>query len=120
MDFSLKGFATIRIMVSDVAASRDWYRSFFGKEPVEDEPGFASFKLDGAHLDLVQADGKNPLSKGGSVGYWHVSDLDAALARAKELGGELYRGPLRVEEIQRNIAQIQDPFGNVIGLEAEF
>ena len=120
MEFSLKGFATIRIMVADVAASRDWYRAFFGKEPTEDSPSFVSFKLDGAYLDLVQADGKNPFSPGGSVGYWHVSNLDAALARARELGGQLYRGPLRVEEIKRNIAQIQDPFGNVIGLEAEF
>jgi hypothetical protein len=58
MGVSLKGFATIRIMVANVAESHDWYRSSFGKEPEE--------------------------------------------------------------EIRRNIAQIQVPFGNVIGLEAEF
>jgi predicted enzyme related to lactoylglutathione lyase len=37
-----------------------------------------------------------------------------------ELGGKIYRGPLRIEDARRTIAQIQDPFGNVIGLEAEF
>lgn len=120
MSFSLKGFATIRLCVSDVARSRDWYKSFFGADPVEDLENFASFQLGGTLLDISLADAKSPLSTGGSVGYWLVDNLESAIARATELGGKVYRGPLRVEEVKRTIVQIQDPFGNVIGLEAEF
>jgi predicted enzyme related to lactoylglutathione lyase len=42
------------------------------------------------------------------------------VGRAIELGGEIYRGPLRVEEVRRTIVQIKDPMGNIIGFEAEF
>lgn len=117
MSFSPKGFATIRLIVNDVAKSRDWYRVFFGAEPVEDVPHFASFLINGVHFNLVLADEKNPFSTGGSIGYWLVEDFDGALKRALELGASIYRGPLKVPEIRRTIAQIRDPFGNVIGLE---
>ncbi len=38
----------------------------------------------------------------------------------EKIGGQVYRGPLKVLEIQRTILQIQDPFGNIIGFEAPF
>ncbi len=49
---------------------------------------------------------KSPLSSGGSVGYWQINELDGLIRK--------------VPEIQRTILQVQDPFGNVIGLEAPF
>lgn len=30
---------------------------------------------------------------------------------------KLYRGPLEVKEIGRTICQLEDPFGNIIGIE---
>ena len=56
----------------------------------------------------------------GSVGYWFIDDMDELLKRVEQIGGKIYRGPLRVNEVQRTIVQIQDPFGNVIGIEATF
>lgn len=44
--------------------------------------------------------------------------IHPVLERVKTLGGELYRGPLKVVETQRIIMQIKDPFGNIIGFEA--
>ncbi len=120
MSFQVQSFITIRICSADVTKSRDWYRNFFSIEPIEDLKNFVSFKINGVCLDISLADEKSPTSQGGSVGYWLVDDLDRAMKRATELGGELYRGPLRVEEVQRTIVQIKDPVGNVIGLEAEF
>ncbi len=120
MKFAVKSFATIRLSVKDVAKSRDWYRFFFGMEPIEDLENFVSFNIAGTIFDISVADDKSPVSHGGSVGYWLVDDLDLAINRAKELGGKVHRGPLRVDEVQRTIAQMEDPFGNVIGLEADF
>ena len=118
MSFKIKEFATIRLCSPDVAKSRDWYQRLFGITPVEDIENFVSFKINGTCLDITLADSKSPLSTGGSVGYWLVDNLDIAIGRAVELGGSIYRGPLKIEEVRRTIVQIKDPLGNVIGFEA--
>lgn len=87
---------------------------------MEDSEGFVSFRIGGLSFDLCRADEKSPCSRGGSVGYFLVDDLEGVIAQANNLGGSIYRGPLKVDETQRTIAQILDPFGNVIGLEADF
>lgn len=117
MTFTLIEFATIRMCVSDVANSRDWYRRFFGADPVEDLENFVSFKIANTLFDLAVVDAKSPLSKGGSVGYWFVDDLRAAIEHALSLGAKVYRGPLDVKEVGRTIVRIEDPHGNVFGLE---
>lgn len=120
MSFRVQGFATIRIFSNDVSQSRDWYQALFGIEPVEDLADFVSFKIHGVCLDISKADEKSPFSAGGSVGYWLVDNLENLLARAEALGGKIYRGPLKVPEVQRTIVQVQDPVGNVVGFEAPF
>lgn len=115
--FNVESFATIRLSVASVSKSTAWYQEFFSCAPFEDDERFASFKIAGLALDIVLADEKSPISKGGSVGYWLVDDVDLAVDRAISLGAKVYRGPLRVEEIERTIVQLEDPFGNVIGLE---
>jgi predicted enzyme related to lactoylglutathione lyase len=120
MTFEIKNFATIRLCSSDLQKSKQWYQKFLGHEPVEDLENFVSFKICGVCLDISEADEKSPSSLGGAVGYWLVNDLDAAIEKAVDLGGIVYRGPLRVEEVRRTIVQIKDPIGNVIGLEADF
>ena len=117
MRIKIKEFTTIRLLSHDVSKSRDWYMYFFSQDPVEDTENFVSFKVAGVSLDITSPDAKNPFSCGGSIGYWLVDDLDQVLEKVKELGGEIYRGPLKVTETNRIIAQIKDPFGNVIGLE---
>lgn len=119
MTFKIKTFATIRICSSDVEKSKQWYQKFLGLNPIEDLDNFVSFRVGNVCLDISLADEKSPSSLGGAIGYWLVDDLDAALRKAIELGGSIYRGPLNVDEIQRTIVQIKDPIGNVIGLEAE-
>lgn len=120
MDLKITRVTTIRLLTNDLKKSREFYRSLFTAEPVEDSETFVSFQLGGSHFDIAIADIRNPTSPGGSVGYWLVDDLDAALKRAIELGATIYRGPLRVPEIQRTIVQIQDPCGGIIGFEAPF
>jgi len=120
MGFVIKSFSTIRVFSEDVSSSRDWYKSLFGVDPVEDLEGFVSFKIQNVYFDISAVDLKSPKSEGGSVGYWLVDNLEKLIERSIELGGNVYRGPLRVEETQRTIVQIIDPFGNVVGFESEF
>jgi predicted enzyme related to lactoylglutathione lyase len=120
MEFKVRSFATIRMSVSNIRKSRDWYRAFFGIDPVEDSENFVSFRVGNTLFDISLADEKSPLSTGGSVGYWLVDSLNEAIAKAERLGGQVYRGPLRVDEVKRTIVQIRDPNGNVFGLEAEY
>jgi predicted enzyme related to lactoylglutathione lyase len=120
VNIQVKEFSGIRIFSNDLKASRDWYKALFGLEPLEDLEFFVSFKINGTCFDITVPDAKNPYSSGGSVGYWLVDDLAPVLKRVEELGGKLFRGPLKVPEIQRTILQIQDPLGNVMGFEAPF
>jgi len=120
MKFRTKKFITIRLFVADVSKSRDWYRSFFGIEPIEDQENFVSFKIANTCFDISLADEKSPVSRGGTVGYWLVDDLEGAIEHAVGLGAQVYRGPLPVNEVQRTIVQILEPHGSVFGLEAEF
>lgn len=118
MSFQIKSFSTIRISVSNVSQSRDWYKKLFNVEPIEDMESFVSFKIGETCFDISLMDAKSPLSPGGSVGYWLVDNLDGLMERVEQLGGKVYRGPLKVNEIHRTIVQIKDPFGNVVGFEA--
>ena len=118
MSFEIKEFTTIRILSSEVSKSRDWYKSLFNRDPFVDTENFVSFKIAGVFFDITTPDAKNPFSSGGSIGYWLVDDVEQVLAKVKEIGGDLYRGPLRVKETNRKIMQIKDPFGNVIGFES--
>jgi predicted enzyme related to lactoylglutathione lyase len=120
MSFKIKEFSTIRIASPNVELSRDWYAKLFATEPFVDIENFVSFNIAGTIFDIALADAKSPLSPGGSVGYWLIDDLDGLLKRVEELGAKVYRGPLKVPEIQRTILQIQDPFGNVVGFEVPF
>jgi predicted enzyme related to lactoylglutathione lyase len=115
----IKGFSTLRLLSNDVSKSRDWYKSLFNQDPIKDTENFVSFKVAGVFFDITSPDAKNPFSSGGSIGYWLVENIDEAIARVKELGGEVFRGPLKIQEINRIIVQIKDPFGNVIGFESE-
>lgn len=120
MSFKIKEFAGIRIFSNDLRKSRDWYKALFNQDPIEDLESFVSFKINGTCFDITVPDAKNPFSSGGAVGYWLVDNIETVLKRVEELDGKLYRGPLRVPEMQRTIMQIQDPFGNIIGFEAPF
>ncbi len=60
MSFQIKAFATIRISVSNITQSRDWYKALFNLEPIEDAENFVSFKIGNTCFDISLADSKSP------------------------------------------------------------
>ena len=109
--------ATIRIVTKDFGSSKAFVEGLFQMNPVEDQELFASYMLEGTIIDLVQEDDFNSSSSGGAIPYWEVNALDEVLDKAQELGAEIYRGPLLVEETLQKIVQIKSSCGLVLGFE---
>lgn len=114
--------AAVLIPVGDVAAALDWYeRALPGARRHHVEaPPFDCLVLDGVQIELVPADAKLPSGAAGSVVYWWVDDLRAALRRFESMGSSpAYRGPMAIEA-GLGMAQVRDPWGNCVGLRGPF
>lgn len=96
----------VRIMVSDVAESVDWYTRHFGFEVVNSFPAFADVKLGNLRLLLSGPessaarpmwDGDKPGPGGWNRIHFIVDDLDAEISRLREEGvqfrNEVVTGP---------------------------
>jgi|GEM_PF-1293141 len=115
-DADRPGLSWIRLCVEDVGATTGWYTQVLEVEPKVYDDRFSLFYLGSGRIELVQADAKNPTSPGGSVGYLHVSDLQAWITRFKKAGAQVYRGPLPIPEEGITICQMIEPHGSVLGL----
>jgi predicted enzyme related to lactoylglutathione lyase len=109
--------AAVMIHVSDVALALRWYQGALpdAKRVSIGTPAFECLSLHGVLIEIVPQDEKVGAGAFGSVVYWRVDDFDAALQRLRSLGGKLYRGPLQIEDSEC-MCQVQDPWGNCIGL----
>jgi len=100
----LRGMATVNFWADDVAAARDWYTELLGVEayfqqPNAEHPAYVEFRI-GDYEDEFGIINRNYAPKGtqpglgGAVLYWHVDDIEGAVARLKALGAA---GRWRVE-----------------------
>jgi predicted enzyme related to lactoylglutathione lyase len=108
----IKGLRTVSYPVTDLARAKDWYAEVFGTQPYFDQPYYAGFAVGGFELGLVP-DG-TPGSTG-AVAYWAVDDIEADVKRIVGLGAGVREA---VKDVGGGIrvADLLDPFGNVIGL----
>ena len=116
----LRGIATVSYFAQDLEAAKAWYTELLGIEPYfEVGGGYAEYRI-GDHrqeLGLVQGDyAKHDLGvAGGSILYWHVDDLDAAVKRLLDMGATEHEP--RIERGEGFVtASVIDPFGNVLGV----
>lgn len=85
----------IDIVSKDPAASAEFYRQMFGwKIETNDELGYTGFSdghVNGGFPDLANGfePVRNVLDEGDVLCYVEVEDLEAALAKAVDLGGEV-------------------------------
>jgi predicted enzyme related to lactoylglutathione lyase len=94
-----------------------WYEQAFplaiGHKSIEH--GFEYLLIGSVQIELVHADEKVSSGPSGTVVYWQVANILEEVKRLETLGATLYRGPLRIEE-SLFMCQVQDPWGNCIGL----
>ena len=109
------GLRTVIYHVPDLARAKAWYTDAFGVAPYFDEPFYVGFSIGGFELGLDPDTSGVAPGAGGSVAYWGVKNLDAALPRFLRGGAEARSAPHDVGGGIR-VASISDPFGNIIGL----
>jgi predicted enzyme related to lactoylglutathione lyase len=108
----IKGLRTVKVPVTDLARAKAWYGEVFGAAPYFDQPFYVGFAIGGFELGLVP-DG-TPGAQG-AVAYWGVDDIEAEVARILALGASDIEPIQDVGEGIR-VAELKDPFGNVLGL----
>jgi predicted enzyme related to lactoylglutathione lyase len=108
----IKGLRTVKYPVADLDKAKAWFSDVFGTAPYFDQPFYVGFAIGGFELGLVP-DGTPGTA--GSVVYWGVDDIEAEVARIVKLGAAEHEAIQDVGEGIR-VAELKDPFGNVIGL----
>ncbi len=109
------GLRTVIYHVPDLQRAKDWYSAAFGVQPYFDEPYYVGFNIGGFELGLDPDITEVAPGAGGSVAYWRVPDIDAAVQHFTESGATIKSS---VQDVGGDIrvAIIADPFGNLIGL----
>lgn len=109
--------AAVMVHVSNVDEALSWYSLAFrgsSKRQVG-VPGLGLLQVGEVQLEFVPSDHKVSSGPSGSVVYWKVAQFEEALNYFQSVGAKLYRGPMQIEEGHR-MCQLQDPWGNCIGL----
>ncbi len=109
--------AAVLVHVPNVEQGLDWYQKAFPEATsvYHSDFDFTVLDLNGFSIEIVQADEKVGSGKNGTVLYWSVNNLSKSLAYFEALGAKLYRGPMEIEN-GLSMCQVEDPFGNLIGL----
>ena len=109
--------AAVMVHVSSVQEGLAWYSRAFPSAVRRIFPGSHSeyLAVGNVRLEFVPSDTKVSSGPCGTVVYWSVPQFEQALDHLQSLGARLYRGPLAIEAGQ-SMCQVQDPWGNCIGL----
>ena len=113
--------SALLVYVDDIQQGLIWYKQAFpeSRSVCLKEFNLTVLDINGFSLEIVQADAKVSSGKSGTVLYWSVLDLEKEIERFQNLGASLYRGPMVIED-GLGMCQVEDPFGNLIGLKGVF
>lgn len=115
MSLQIRPVANVFYFAADLEAATAWYRMLLGSDPVEVRPQLAMFAVGNAQLTVHVTDDYNTTAGvAGPVAYWDVDDVDRVVAACLQRGGMAHRGPKTIFSGER-LAQVLDPFGNLIG-----
>jgi uncharacterized protein len=98
-------FSWAELGTTDVEAAKAFYTKVFGWEAAE-----TRFRLRGKDVAALHEDGEPRWCS-----YVTVEDVEAAVAKARELGGEVPEEPRDVAEAARTAA-VRDPAGSLVHL----
>jgi predicted enzyme related to lactoylglutathione lyase len=108
-----KGLQTVICPVADLTAAKKTYSALLGVEPSVDSPYYVGYDVGGQHVGLDPNGHAQGMT--GPVGFWHVSDIDAAVQALLAAGAQV-RQDVRDVGGGRRIATLADADGNAIGL----
>lgn len=94
-----------------------WYADHVGGgAPLHVDGDFAWFEVGTLEVGFHPSDDDLNPRGASQVVYWQTDDVEAARQRLLSAGCAPHRGPLTVSP-DRQICQVLDPFGNVLGLD---
>jgi predicted enzyme related to lactoylglutathione lyase len=106
---------TVIYHVADLQKAKDWYIALTGVQPYFDEPFYVGFDINGFELGL-DPDNNSVTAKGNqSVAYWSVDDIHASFNKCIAAGASII-SPITNVGGTIEVAVVQDPFGNAIGI----
>lgn len=111
-----KSIRTIVYPAPDMEKAKAFYSELLQQPPYFEEPYYIGFDVNGFELGLVP-DG-NPAGQSGPVTYWKIADMQATITRMKALGAQVFEKPHSVGD-GIEVATMQDPFANLVGLITE-
>lgn len=117
---AVTGIGQLHVSVSDLDASRRFYRDVLGLRHLFDAPGMAFFDAGGVRLYLTRPEDERFRSR--PVVYYRVDDVDGAYAQLVERGAPIVSPPHVVHDDGTAalwMAFVADPDGNPVGLMAE-
>jgi predicted enzyme related to lactoylglutathione lyase len=125
MRIMLRGLATVSYWADDVEAAKAWYTRLLGIEPYFERSAdgalaYVEFRIGDYQDELGLIDRRfahqgPTAAPAGAVIYWHVDDVEAALATLREMGATGHE-PLTNREAGFVTASVVDPFGNILGV----
>lgn len=107
----LLGLRTTIYPTSDLDAAKAWFTRLLGKPPYFDQPFYVGFEVGGYELGL---DPNGDIAHGAQT-YWGVPDAAAARTEMVAAGATVLSEVRDVGDGIR-VAQLRDPFGNLIGI----
>ena len=110
----VQGLGTVIYQVSDLEKAKAWYVAAFKQQPYFDQPFYVGFNVAGYELGLHPSDGSRT-GPGGSVAYWRVADIHAAVNHFLASGATIVSSVQDVGEGIK-VAEVADPFGNILGV----
>lgn len=112
---TIQGLGTVVYHVSDLARAKAWYSTAFQQQPYFDEPFYVGFNIAGYELGLNPDRAPTRPGPGGAVAYWRVGEIGAAVQHFVAAGATL-AGQIQDVGGGIKVAELSDPFGNLIGL----
>ena len=113
----IKTVRAVMIYVTNVESAFTWYQLAFPqsiKNTVQ-EFAFDYLQVGNVRIEIVAADDKVSSGPCGTVVYWNVENIKSSISALEAIGATLFRGPLNIENGE-SMCQMQDPWGNCIGL----
>lgn len=117
------GIRAIMIFAEDPEKSARWWAGALDTDvhlDVDEKSGavYAWLDIAGVEFGFHPLDERRNKRGGSPVPYWAVDDVDVVRQHLLDAGCTHHRGPLDVGDgTGRKIAQLTDPFGNVIGID---
>jgi predicted enzyme related to lactoylglutathione lyase len=111
----VQGLGTVIYHVADLDRAKAWYAMAFAQQPYFDEPFYVGFNIAGYELGLNPDHSVARPGPGGAVAYWRVADIERAVEHFQVVGAAL-RAPIQNVGGGIRVAEVTDPFGNMIGL----